>query len=225
MGPQITVLKTRKALGPSSVSREAPEILSSWVAPAQGCAQFSANTRTGSRPPAETDRPSPSINSWGDSLAPACPSRDGLGTDWQSFASALDDCMTHWHHMLARAHGLSGLASMAVAARSRHPMLTSSRISLCAIRGRLCQARCVSLRGTARPIVSMPTTEATMPAAPKPLNELFSKLPTTIFSVMTDLANKHQSINLGQGAPNRLVGMHPAGIIVPCCDVSISGTA
>lgn len=36
----------------------------------------------------------------------------------------------------------------------------------------------------------------------KPLNNLFSDLPTTIFTVMTNLAIKHKSINLGQGFPD-----------------------
>ena len=36
-------------------------------------------------------------------------------------------------------------------------------------------------------------------AAPKPLNQLFDQLPTTVFSVMTALSIKHNSINLGQG--------------------------
>ncbi|KAG2492863.1 hypothetical protein HYH03_008781 [Edaphochlamys debaryana] len=40
-------------------------------------------------------------------------------------------------------------------------------------------------------------------AAPaKPLNELFSSLPTTIFEVMSKLAMEHQSVNLGQGFPD-----------------------
>ena len=34
----------------------------------------------------------------------------------------------------------------------------------------------------------------------KPFNDTFSRLPTTIFSVMTALSIKHKSINLGQGA-------------------------
>lgn len=37
---------------------------------------------------------------------------------------------------------------------------------------------------------------------PKPLNNLFTGLPTTIFTVMTNLAIKHQTINLGQGFPD-----------------------
>ena len=37
---------------------------------------------------------------------------------------------------------------------------------------------------------------------PKPLNQMFSKLPDTIFSVMTSLSLKHNSINLGQGFPD-----------------------
>lgn len=37
---------------------------------------------------------------------------------------------------------------------------------------------------------------------PKPLNTLFTGLPTTIFTVMTNLAIKHQTINLGQGFPD-----------------------
>ncbi len=41
---------------------------------------------------------------------------------------------------------------------------------------------------------------------PKPLNEILTGLPTTIFSVMTELAIKHKSVNLGQGANNRSVG-------------------
>ena len=38
--------------------------------------------------------------------------------------------------------------------------------------------------------------------APKPLNQMFAKLPDTIFSVMTSLSLKHNSINLGQGFPD-----------------------
>ena len=40
------------------------------------------------------------------------------------------------------------------------------------------------------------------PSEPKPLNELFTDLPTTIFTVMTNLAIKHNTINLGQGFPD-----------------------
>ncbi|MEW5312345.1 MAG: hypothetical protein WDW38_003986 [Sanguina aurantia] len=36
----------------------------------------------------------------------------------------------------------------------------------------------------------------------KPLNTLFSSLPTTIFSVMSQLAVAHNSVNLGQGFPD-----------------------
>ena len=36
----------------------------------------------------------------------------------------------------------------------------------------------------------------------KPLNDLFTSLPTTIFTVMTNLAIKHKTINLGQGFPD-----------------------
>ncbi|KAL0036368.1 hypothetical protein WJX77_004690 [Trebouxia sp. C0004] len=36
----------------------------------------------------------------------------------------------------------------------------------------------------------------------KPLNGLFTGLPTTIFTVMTNLAIKHKTINLGQGFPD-----------------------
>ena len=36
----------------------------------------------------------------------------------------------------------------------------------------------------------------------KPLNETFDALPTTIFTVMTNLANEHGSVNLGQGFPD-----------------------
>ena len=39
-------------------------------------------------------------------------------------------------------------------------------------------------------------------SAPKPLNQMFAKLPDTIFSVMTSLSIKHNSINLGQGFPD-----------------------
>ena len=39
-------------------------------------------------------------------------------------------------------------------------------------------------------------------AAEKPLNGTFQALPTTIFTVMTDLAIQHKSINLGQGFPD-----------------------
>ena len=37
---------------------------------------------------------------------------------------------------------------------------------------------------------------------PKPLNSVFADLPTTIFTVMSDLANEHRAINLGQGFPD-----------------------
>ena len=37
---------------------------------------------------------------------------------------------------------------------------------------------------------------------PKPLNPAFADLPVTIFSVMSDLANEHGAINLGQGFPD-----------------------
>ena len=36
----------------------------------------------------------------------------------------------------------------------------------------------------------------------KPLNKTFDALPTTIFTVMTNLANEHGSVNLGQGFPD-----------------------
>ncbi len=36
----------------------------------------------------------------------------------------------------------------------------------------------------------------------KPLNDLFTGLSTTIFTVMTNLAVKHETINLGQGFPD-----------------------
>lgn len=36
----------------------------------------------------------------------------------------------------------------------------------------------------------------------KPLNPVFSELPTTIFTVMSELAAQHQAINLGQGFPD-----------------------
>lgn len=38
----------------------------------------------------------------------------------------------------------------------------------------------------------------------KPLNDVFTGLPTTIFTVMTNLAIKHQTINLGQGFPDEV---------------------
>lgn len=38
-------------------------------------------------------------------------------------------------------------------------------------------------------------------ATAKPLNGTFAALPTTIFTVMTNLALENQSINLGQGFP------------------------
>ena len=38
--------------------------------------------------------------------------------------------------------------------------------------------------------------------ADKPLNETFDALPTTIFTVMTNLAIEHGSVNLGQGFPD-----------------------
>lgn len=39
-------------------------------------------------------------------------------------------------------------------------------------------------------------------SAERPLNETFESLPTTIFTVMTNLATQHGSINLGQGFPD-----------------------
>jgi len=39
-------------------------------------------------------------------------------------------------------------------------------------------------------------------AVEKSLNGTFQALPTTIFTVMTDLAIQHKSINLGQGFPD-----------------------
>lgn len=36
----------------------------------------------------------------------------------------------------------------------------------------------------------------------KPLNKVFSSLPTTVFTTMTNLANEHGSVNLGQGFPD-----------------------
>lgn len=36
----------------------------------------------------------------------------------------------------------------------------------------------------------------------KPANELFANVPTTIFSVMSALANEHEAVNLGQGFPD-----------------------
>ena len=40
----------------------------------------------------------------------------------------------------------------------------------------------------------------------KPLNDLFSHLPTTIFEVMSKLAMEHSSVNLGQGFPGMKAG-------------------
>jgi aspartate/methionine/tyrosine aminotransferase len=37
----------------------------------------------------------------------------------------------------------------------------------------------------------------------KPLNNQFSDIPTTIFAVMSALANEHNAVNLGQGFPDR----------------------
>jgi len=37
----------------------------------------------------------------------------------------------------------------------------------------------------------------------KPLNPTFSELGTTIFAVMSGLANQHGAINLGQGFPDK----------------------
>lgn len=44
--------------------------------------------------------------------------------------------------------------------------------------------------------------DAASPPA-KPLNDLFSHLPTTIFEVMSKLAVEHNSVNLGQGFPGK----------------------
>ena len=43
------------------------------------------------------------------------------------------------------------------------------------------------------------TTAIMARAEPKPLNDVFSNLPTTIFEVMTRLSIEHHSLNLGQG--------------------------
>lgn len=40
------------------------------------------------------------------------------------------------------------------------------------------------------------------PAPLRPLNPVFSNLPTTVFEVMSALAREHQAINLGQGFPD-----------------------
>lgn len=40
------------------------------------------------------------------------------------------------------------------------------------------------------------------PVPHKPLNKVFSSLPTTVFTTMTNLANEHGSVNLGQGFPD-----------------------
>lgn len=45
-------------------------------------------------------------------------------------------------------------------------------------------------------------TDSASNGAVKPLNDLFTGLPTTIFTVMTNLAVKHKTINLGQGFPD-----------------------
>ena len=87
-------------------------------------------------------------------------------------------------------------------------MLVRSGCKFCLFSGRLYQARYPVFNGT-RLLASsgiMPQME-NISTAPKPLNEMFSTLPTTIFSVMTDLANKHKSINLGQGAPQHLASV------------------
>ena len=39
-------------------------------------------------------------------------------------------------------------------------------------------------------------------AGAKPFNYYLSSLRTTVFTEMTNLANKHQSVNLGQGFPD-----------------------
>ena len=43
---------------------------------------------------------------------------------------------------------------------------------------------------------------ATMKAGAKPFNNYLSSLRTTVFTEMTNLANQHQSVNLGQGFPD-----------------------
>ncbi|KAK9813470.1 hypothetical protein WJX73_000730 [Symbiochloris irregularis] len=58
---------------------------------------------------------------------------------------------------------------------------------------------------TTTPLVTMtavqgPVASTSLPQ--KPLNTFLNNLPTTVFSVMTELAIKHQSVNLGQGFPD-----------------------
>lgn len=42
----------------------------------------------------------------------------------------------------------------------------------------------------------------TLPLPPRPLNAIYSALPTTIFEVMSQLARTHDAVNLGQGFPD-----------------------
>lgn len=55
--------------------------------------------------------------------------------------------------------------------------------------------------GTQAPPSTMDAKQSNLHPS-KPLNTLFSSLPTTIFSVMSQLAVAHNSVNLGQGFPD-----------------------
>ena len=46
-------------------------------------------------------------------------------------------------------------------------------------------------------------SELQQAGAGKPLNDYLGGLPTTVFTVMTNLANDYKSINLGQVCPDR----------------------
>ena len=49
-------------------------------------------------------------------------------------------------------------------------------------------------------VISANQVEQSVPH--KPLNKVFASLPTTVFTTMTNLANEHGSVNLGQGFPD-----------------------
>lgn len=60
------------------------------------------------------------------------------------------------------------------------------------------QRRSRKLPGTM--VIRAGSTEQSVPH--KPLNKVFSSLPTTVFTTMTNLANEYGSVNLGQGFPD-----------------------
>ena len=72
--------------------------------------------------------------------------------------------------------------------------------------GALISRRLARVRVSARVVgtgsASVATGPTSMADVGKPLNTYLNNLPTTVFSVMTEMAIKHQSVNLGQGFPD-----------------------